>query len=466
MGEKGLAKSNQFPLLVLLFNVICIVIFAIFADYGSDAMPGGSSDPTYINSKYPLFADVHVMIFIGFGFLMTFLRRYGFSSVSLNLLLASVTIQWSIIIRGFMSTKFADDGVFTVSIDELLTADFAAAVVLITFGAVLGKLSPTQYLVMVVLETPAALVTEHIIVHKLHVNDLGGSIVVHAFGAYFGLAVSRVLYRQGWDLHREHEGSVYHSDLFSMVGTLFLWVFWPSFNAAVADPEDARHRAILNTYLALVACTITAFVLSQLVSKHRTFNMVHIANSTLAGGVAIGTTANVVLNPSHALIVGTVAGALSVVGYEYITPFMDRRLKIQDTCGVHNLHGMPGVLAGLIGVLLVLVYNPERYGRSLTTIYPSFKTSVNSDGRDVISQALYQLIGLVIAVVSALVTGAVTGVVLRLSIWNQVREREMYSDGQYFHTPEDFDFTTRITSQIDHVSIEDRKKLSTLTTSS
>lgn len=75
--------------------------------------------------------------------------------------------------------------------------------------------------------------------------------------------------------------------------------------------------------------------------------MVHIANSTLAGGVAIGTTANVVLNPSHALIVGTVAGALSVVGYEYITPvrdkpsqhvtlyrcfkFMDRRLKIQDT---------------------------------------------------------------------------------------------------------------------------------------
>lgn len=92
--------------------------------------------------------------------------------------------------------------------------------------------------------------------------------MVHAFGAYFGLAVSRVLYRQGWDLHREHEGSVYHSDLFSMVGTLFLWVFWPSFNAAVADPEDARHRAILNTYLALVACTITAFVLSQLVSKH------------------------------------------------------------------------------------------------------------------------------------------------------------------------------------------------------
>lgn len=51
----------------------------------------------------------------------------------------------------------------------------------------------------------------------------------------------------------------------------------------------------------------------------RHFDMVHIANSTLAGGVAIGTTANVVLNPLHALIVGTVAGVLSVVGFEYIT---------------------------------------------------------------------------------------------------------------------------------------------------
>ena len=47
--------------------------------------------------------------------------------------------------------------------------------------------------------------------------------------------------------------------------------------------------------------------------------MVHIANSTLAGGVAIGTTANVVLEPYHAMIVGVIAGAVSVIGYKYIT---------------------------------------------------------------------------------------------------------------------------------------------------
>ena len=41
-----------------------------------------------------MFMDVHVMIFIGFGFLMTFLRKYGHSSVGLNFLVAAFVIQW------------------------------------------------------------------------------------------------------------------------------------------------------------------------------------------------------------------------------------------------------------------------------------------------------------------------------------------------------------------------------------
>ena len=40
-----------------------------------------------------MFQDVHVMIFIGFGFLMTFLKKYGLSAVSLNMLIAVISIQ-------------------------------------------------------------------------------------------------------------------------------------------------------------------------------------------------------------------------------------------------------------------------------------------------------------------------------------------------------------------------------------
>uniref|UniRef100_A0A914R3U8 Ammonium transporter AmtB-like domain-containing protein n=1 Tax=Parascaris equorum TaxID=6256 RepID=A0A914R3U8_PAREQ len=73
----------------------------------------------------------------------------------------------------------------------------------------------------------------------IQANDIGGSMVVHAFGAYFGLALSFVIYKKKM-LRHENEGSNYNSDIFSMIGALFLWIFWPSFNAAVARPEDAR----------------------------------------------------------------------------------------------------------------------------------------------------------------------------------------------------------------------------------
>lgn len=50
------------------------------------------------------------------------------------------------------------------------------------------------------------------------VKDAGGSMTIHMFGAYFGLAVSRVLYRPQLEKSKHRQGSVYHSDLFAMIG--------------------------------------------------------------------------------------------------------------------------------------------------------------------------------------------------------------------------------------------------------
>lgn len=49
-------------------------------------------------------------------------------------------------------------------------------------------------------------------------NDVGASMIIHAFGAYFGLAVARVLYRPNLRDGHENDGSVYHSDMFAMIG--------------------------------------------------------------------------------------------------------------------------------------------------------------------------------------------------------------------------------------------------------
>ena len=53
--------------------------------------------------------------------------------------------------------------------------------------------------------------------YNLQAVDIGESMYIHAFGAYFGLAVARVLHN---DKHEEAkgEGSVYHSDIFAMIG--------------------------------------------------------------------------------------------------------------------------------------------------------------------------------------------------------------------------------------------------------
>lgn len=42
------------------------------------------------------------MVFVGFGFLMAFLQRYGFSSVGFTFLLAAFALQWSTLIQGFL----------------------------------------------------------------------------------------------------------------------------------------------------------------------------------------------------------------------------------------------------------------------------------------------------------------------------------------------------------------------------
>ena len=55
------------------------------------------------------------MIFIGFGFLMTFLKKYGYGSVGFNLLLGAVVLQWGTLVEGFFWNKFSQFSVTIVT---------------------------------------------------------------------------------------------------------------------------------------------------------------------------------------------------------------------------------------------------------------------------------------------------------------------------------------------------------------
>ncbi|KAK4287949.1 hypothetical protein Pmani_038997, partial [Petrolisthes manimaculis] len=402
-----------------------------------------SEDDWAHSTTYPMFQDVHVMIFIGFGFLMMFLKRYGLSAVGLNFMLAALSLQWALLINGFFHLK---KGAILINLNALLGADFTAAAVLISFGALIGKTTPTQLIILIMIEIPLFAINEVIGRSVFGAIDMGDSMFVHAFGAYYGLAASLMLYRQ--DASTPKEGSSYTSDLFAMLGTVFLWLYWPSFNAAAA-PGDDQHRAIINTYISLVACCVTTFALSSILQKEKKFDMVHIQNSTLAGGVAIGTAADLMVQPWGALLIGILAGTVSVLGYMYLTPFLCARLRIHDTCGVHNLHGIPGVLAGIIGCVCAAMATEHTYGPSLYKIFPArappegpkldaLRELFGSEGLEAGqgitagTQASYQILALLVTMGISVAGGLVTGLVLRLPIFNLLKTDELYEDAKYW----------------------------------
>lgn len=92
--------------------------------------------------------------------------------------------------------------------------------------------------------------------------------------------------------------------------------------------------------------------------------------ATLAGGVAVGSSADLVISPGGALLVGLVSGGWSVIGYTKISPFLYEKFGLHDTCGIHNLHGMPGIIGGLAGIISAGTASASVYGQTFTDIFP------------------------------------------------------------------------------------------------
>ena len=106
---------------------------------------------------------------------------------------------------------------------SLVGSDFASAAVLITMGAVLGKASPFQLIIIAFFELMFYSANEALNVHVYMAADIGGSMIIHTFGAYFGLAVSLVLYNKKAN-DNDKNSSCYHSDLFSMIGEINVYI--------------------------------------------------------------------------------------------------------------------------------------------------------------------------------------------------------------------------------------------------
>lgn len=298
-----------------------------------------------------------------------------------------------------------------LDIPSLIIGDFGAAAVLISFGALLGKINLLQLWVLCTLEIVFYSLNEALCAGHLKAVDMGGSMYVHTFGAYFGLAASffyeTKACKEAFDPRHPRKNDCeggYVSQYVAMVGTLFLWMFWPSFNGALAVAYQ-QQRVIVNTVMAISASCITACGVARL--RYGRLNMEIVLNATLAGGVSVGSASDLVVTASVAMAIGAVAGILSAVGFIYIGPAL-RKNGIYDTCGVNNLHGMPGILGGIIGAISAGYADTafENSSGALWNTFPALK-----DGRTVTEQGWYQLAALAVTLLISIASGALSGLI-------------------------------------------------------
>lgn len=341
--------------------------------------------------KYGRSIHILAMLLVGFGFLMVFIRKHGYSSITATFLAVSVAIPMYIIIKSFGGESFSKS---TISIDTLLYAEFAAASLLIAIGAPLGRLKMDQYIIMGLLFVPTYIFNEWLILESGMFKgflDTGGSIVIHAFGAYFGLGVVANTFSKFKDGNDCESNST--SNQLCLLGSMILWIFWPSFTSAVVAPERVVLTS-MNTIFALCGATLSTYIFTKIIRGK--IQIDDIANAALAGGVAIGSTCDMT-TPGYAMLIGIAAGALSVIGYSIIAPKLQKLIKGVDTCGINNLHGMPGILGGVVAVFIT--------GKVGT-----------------------QLLGIVVTLCVAFIGGRITGAVLNLFGKKEV----LYSDEDEF----------------------------------
>lgn len=314
--------------------------------------------------------DVAFMLML-VAFLMMFIRRYEWG-VALATLLVLVT-SWPLYV--LVHTELLGNA---LDIEAVILGLFASITLVIAIGVFLGHISTPLYVLVGVLFVPAYMLNEWFLFTALDgVLDSGGSILVHMFAAYWGWGVILTLRNQA--VRDEPMQTSVHSVSFVWLASMLLFVLWPSFVTALLPPEEII-PAMINTYLALMASTLVTYVL--LVVLKRTIDPLVFTYAILAGGVAIGATVDLAA-PWQAWIIGLVGGAASTLSFVYLNDRLGKATGVLDSMGVHNLHGIPGIIGGLAPLLVVGAGGAQTLAVGGTLVL-------------------------------ALVTGAVTGLILRL----------------------------------------------------
>jgi len=140
MGKSPVPTTKAF--VWLLSGVQAVVLVGFFFLAKPTTMH--YEDKAQNTQLYNYYVGVSLMMLVGFGYLMTFLRWYGLGAVGLTMLVTCLGVQVAMLVEPMFSVPDAifAPASFNVDLMALLNGNFAVAAFLISFGGLIGKVNP------------------------------------------------------------------------------------------------------------------------------------------------------------------------------------------------------------------------------------------------------------------------------------------------------------------------------------
>src|SRR3954471_23489592 len=282
-----------------------------------------SRDVANVMMKMTGHMGVGIIVFLLFGFA---LKQYGWP-------LAALPNGWH------LPWQFISDGGHSIAFYVSLM--FALVSCAIPSGCFSGRMKFSAYLVFAavyvgIIYPGFAYLLWNGPLARLGVQDYAGSLGVHAVGGIVGLVGARLL-------GRRHTQGTPHDIPMMGLGALLLMFCWFGFNLG-SVPSYGNMAADLplvaiNTLAAMAGGILGSLTASWAEGKS---DPVITPNGGLAGAVAICSGVHLV-HPLFAIVIGLVAGAQIPLTARWL----ERKVKIDDPCGVGPVHAIPGLLGGI-----------------------------------------------------------------------------------------------------------------------
>jgi ammonium transporter Rh len=224
----------------------------------------------------------------------------------------------------------------------------------------------------------------------------------------------------------------YFSNVQAFLGMLFLFFFFPTFNSALCQNQKIRERGRINTYFSLFGSVISSFITSGLYNGGR-FVLEQIVFGSISGALIISGCCTVCLNHWASVVIGSIGAIIIVTVLSKIKPYLIS-LGLQDICNTIIVHGLSGILGGLITPMFISSFTYNQKYKDDADEYFSIKwnNTNNTIPNDVNfnEKAGYQVASLFITLAIAFIGGIDTGYIMKISKCEKIHQ--YFTDEEFF----------------------------------